>query len=87
MTDRFATTSPSLSGPAFSGFPVVPSDTVPLPETTRALYVGTGGDVSVLFASGASVTLKAIPGGTLLPIRASRVAATGTTAADIVGLV
>lgn len=87
MADRFQNTAPSLAGPAMHGFAVTPSDSTALAETTRALYVGTTGAVALVMASGASITLIGVPSGTILPLRASKVMATGTTATDIVGLV
>lgn len=86
MTDRFADFQPSLSGPASTGFAIVPADDTDLPETTRALYVGGSGDLAVTMLSGASLVLTAVAGGSLLPLRVVRVWATGTTAGAIVGL-
>ncbi|MDO6965511.1 spike base protein, RCAP_Rcc01079 family [Rhizobium alvei] len=87
MADRFQTTSPSLSGPATHAFAISPNDTTPVSETTRALYIGVGGNLSVTMASGGNTTFTAIASGTLLPIRVTKILATGTTATDIVGLV
>lgn len=87
MTDRFQNSSPSLSGPASHGFAVTPSDSALLSETTRGLYVGTGGAIAALMLSGASVTFASVPSGTVLPVRLTKVMATGTTAANIVALV
>ncbi len=87
MLDRFHSSSSSLDGPAVHGFAVTPSDSIDLPEITRALYVGDGGDVAALLQSGASVTFAAVQPGTILPVRVSRILATGTTATAIVGLV
>ncbi|CDZ26305.1 hypothetical protein [Neorhizobium galegae] len=87
MPDRFANTQASLSGPAASGFSITPSDSSDLPETTRALYVGTGGHLSVRMLSGETLALSNVPAGGLLPLRVTRVFATGTTAAAITGLV
>lgn len=86
MTGRFADFQPSLSGPASTGFAVTPSNDTDLPEATRALYVGAGGDLAVTMLSGATVVLAGVSGGSLLPLRVVRVRATGTTAAAIVGL-
>jgi len=86
MTDRFADFQPSLSGPASTGFTVVPDDGTDLPEATRALYVGMGGNLAVTMLSGAEFVLTGLPDGSLLPLRAVRVRATGTTAGAIVGL-
>lgn len=53
-----------------------------------ALYVGTGGHITVTMASGQSVTFKNVPSGTFLPIAASKVTAVGGTAVvgDIIAL-
>jgi len=87
MPDRFLNTSPSLSGPATHGFAVTPHDTNLLSETTRAVYVGSAGSLAVQLASGAVITFAGVSSGTMLPVRASKVMATGTSAADILGLV
>jgi hypothetical protein len=87
MADRFQNSSPSLSGPASHGFAVTPSDSALLAETTRGIYVGTGGTIAALMLSGAGVTFAAVPGGTTLPVRLTKIMATGTTASDIVALV
>lgn len=86
MTDRFANFQPSLSGPASTGFAIVPSNDTDLPEATRALYVGSGGDLAVTMLSGAAVVLTSVAAGSLLPLRVVRVRTTGTTAGAIVGL-
>lgn len=87
MPDRFQNASPSLSGPASHGFAVTPHDTNLLSETTRALYVGAAGTLAVVLASGASITFTGVASGTVLPVRANKVMATGTSATDILGLV
>ncbi|UIY29824.1 hypothetical protein LZK73_02900 [Neorhizobium galegae] len=86
MPDRFANTQASLSGPAASGFAITPSDSADLPETTRALC-GDRGHLSVRMLSGETLTLSNVPAGGLLPLRVTRVFATGTTAVAIAGLV
>lgn len=87
MPDRFSTHSPALTSPATHGFAVTPSDSLDLAETTRALYVGSGGTLVLRLLSGQTVTLAGVSAGSVLPLRADRVLATGTTAANIVGLV
>jgi len=87
MPDRFQYASPSLSGPASHGFSVAPHDSNLLAETTRALYVGGAGTIAVVLASGASLTFASVSPGTVLPVRATKIMATGTTATDILGLV
>lgn len=87
MTDLFANHAPSLQGPATDAFAITPNDTTNLGQATRALYCGSGGSLSITMLSGATVTFDSLPDGSLLPVRASKVLATGTTASSILGLV
>jgi hypothetical protein len=87
MTDRYETWATGITAPAGHGFAVTAHDANDLPETTRALYVGGGGTIALVLASGATITLSGVPSGALLPIRACRVLATGTTATAMVGLI
>jgi len=63
---------------------VTPSDSTVL-EITRGLYIGTGGDVSVIMADGDDVTFLAVPTGSILPVQVSKVKA-ATAATDILAL-
>ena len=56
-----------------------------LAHVTRALYVGSGGDLAVRMLDGSSVTLLNVPSGTLLPLRVGRVLPT-STASGLLGL-
>lgn len=88
-TDTFPDTVPSINAPATTGEAVTPSDTAgtgDLTSISRALWVGTGGDLAVVMADGTALTLANVPSGTLLPLRVKRVADTNTTASDIVAL-
>lgn len=87
MQDRYDGHATSLDGPASHGFAVTPNDATDVAEITRALYIGSGGALAVVLHSGAEATLQNVASGTLLPLRARRVKATGTTATGIVGLV
>ncbi|MEO0369816.1 MAG: hypothetical protein AAF231_00025 [Pseudomonadota bacterium] len=86
MTDDFSTHSETLTAPAAAAETITPSDTQDLAFVTRALYVGQGGDVAVELKSGDSVVLRNMQASVIYPLRVMRVLATGTTAADIVGL-
>lgn len=69
-------------------FAITPSDTVNFSrETHGGIYVGGTGDVVAVLYDGSTVTFTAVPAGTILPVRAIRVNATGTTATNLVGLV
>jgi hypothetical protein len=75
----------SLTGPAYDAVAVVLSDSVNFPAYARALWIGTGGDVSLVTLSGATVVFTNVPDGSQLNVVCSRVN-TATTASDIVAL-
>jgi hypothetical protein len=74
------------SGPATRCDAITKSDTVDLARVTRGIYVGGAGDIAVIASSGTTATFSAVPVGTILPIRVSRVMSTGTTATLLIGL-
>jgi hypothetical protein len=86
MIDLFKTHSRSLTSPPEFGAAIVPDDATALSHVTRALYVGGGGTLALRLFGGDAVTLVDVPAGTLIPLRASHVYATGTNATAIVGL-
>jgi hypothetical protein len=87
MTDLFKGAPVDLSDPASNLAAIVPNDTTPLPWVTRFIYVGVTGDiVLVANGNGVTVTLKAVPAGAIIPVRAKLVKATGTTATNLVAL-
>lgn len=65
---------------------ITPSDSTYLTDIPKAVYVGTGGDLVAINASGDAITFANVPDGTTLPIRPKRINSTGTVAADIVGI-
>lgn len=88
MTDVYQGQASGLDSPARKAFAVSPSDSTDLTTSTRAIWVGTPGNIeAILVDDSASVTFANVPGGSILPIRARRVRATGTTAGSLVGLV
>lgn len=86
MADPFPSQTPSLLGPIENGFSVTPNDGTDLAQTTRAIWVGGAGNLSVVTRGGDTITLVGVPAGTLLPIRATRIRSTGTTATNILAL-
>ncbi len=75
-----------LESPARNAESLTPNDGADLVNTTRSIYIGAAGDVAVHMAGTTSpVIFRAVPIG-VLPIRADRVLATGTTAADLIAL-
>lgn len=72
--------------PAGSAAAITPDNSTDLTDTTRAIYVGTAGDLTVdMEDDGTNVTFQNVPVG-ILPIRVTRVYATGTGASDLVAL-
>ena len=85
MKDEFESFVIGLESPPQGGFAITPDDGTDLPFVTRAINCGTAGTLHVTLANGSDVTLT-IAAGIILPLRARRVWASGTTAAQIVGL-
>ncbi len=81
--DRYQGMNDLLS-PASDGAAVVPNDTTDLPIASKRLWVGGAGNVKINTLLGNPLTYTAVPAGTYLQVRASRVFATGTTATNIV---
>jgi len=87
MADPFTGVLDSLTAPARRAVAIVPSDTDPLPDVPKALYVGTGGTIAMRGAGGTADQLwKNVQDGSVLPFRAQFVRATGTTASDLLAL-
>jgi hypothetical protein len=87
MLDRYEGIAPVSNGPAIDAFDIVPSDTSELSEVTRAIFVGQGGTITAVTKSGTTVTFENVTNGAILPLRVSKVLASGTTALALVGLV
>ena len=86
MPDFFDSYGDSATAPSRAPFAIAPSDTDPLPFVTKAIYVGTGGAVTLRGVAGqGDVIYKNVASGSYLEVRASHVRATGTTAADLIG--
>ena len=84
MVDIYGNHAANLADPAAGAFAITPDDAVPLAQATRAIYVGSGGNLTVEMLWGGVVTFNLLPAGAMLSIRAVKVAA--TTAASLVGL-
>ena len=87
MTDSFKERRKDLESPCDSAESIDASasdDT--LTNVSRAIYVGTGGNLSVQLADNTSeVTFTNVQDGTVLPIRVAIVRST-STATDLVGI-
>lgn len=81
-----ANKSNNVVDPASNAAAVTPNDSTDLAATSRAIYVGGAGNLAVITAGGQTVTFTGVPAGAILPIRASRVMLTNTTATSIMAL-
>lgn len=84
--DKFSDYPTTLTAPGRDAAPVVPDDLNDLPVMPRAFFVGQGGTLALRMAGGQDVTFENVLGGTILPVRARRALATGTTASAIIAL-
>lgn len=75
------------TSPAHHALALTPNDDTDLSNgATRGIYVGVSGDIVAILCPGTTaVTFKSVPVG-VLPIEASRVKATGTTATNLLAL-
>jgi hypothetical protein len=85
-TDVYSSHKPGLTTPGRKAFAITPHDTNELANTTRAIWVGTGGTVSVVLEDDSTqVNLTNVPNGTLLPLRA-KIVHTDSTATGMIGI-
>lgn len=85
MADKFSAHFVDVDSPATGGFDVTPNDSTDLSVATRAIAVLVSGNVKVTTIDGSVLTVYIAAGGPL-PLRVTRIWATGTTATGIVGL-
>lgn len=82
---NYAGRKANMADPARNASAITPNDSADLTTRALALYVGVSGDVKLDTWGGETVTFANVPAG-ILPVRARRVYATGTTASGIIGL-
>ncbi len=70
---------------AESATAITPSDSLTF-QPTRAIYLGSGGDVKVDMANGDTVVFYAMAGGVIHAINCTRIYATDTSASNILAL-
>lgn len=88
FTDLQAQRGDTVDFPATRLRAVTPSDTLDLDFIPKALYIGTGGSISIIaLEDSAPITLTNVVAGTFIPVRAKFVRATGTTASGIVAFI
>jgi len=82
----------NFSYPSPDAFAVTPHasnnivDSNSVVRTARALFIGVGGNVTLVTKAGNVVLFKNLPSGSILPVSCIRVNAVGTAATDIVAL-
>lgn len=86
MADDFENNGATLISPAEGAAAVTPHDTTALGNVTRAIYVGGAGDVEVITKGGDTVVFSSVPAGTILPVRATHVKSSNTTASNILAM-
>lgn len=86
MTDIWNDRRVEEWGPAHDAVAITPSDSVDLTAVTRGIYVGAAGNVKVDMLGSGTVTFTSVQVGTVLPVRATRVYSTGTTATGLIAL-
>ncbi len=87
MVDHFDSQSDTISQPARLAYAITPHASAEVDPLPKAIYVGTGGDVTLRAAdSGADIVFRNVASGQILDVRPKHIRVTGTTAADIVGL-
>lgn len=84
-TNTYFAGSPNQDIPGWDAALVTPSDGSTLPFTSRALWVGTAGTICVDMAGGETNVCFTNATGTM-PLRVTKVYATGTTATGIVNI-
>lgn len=73
--------------PSQVSFAIAPSDTAALPQVTKGIYVGTGGDITCRsLRSDADVTFVNVPTGYILDVCLVAIRESGTTAGNLIGL-
>lgn len=89
MPDRFGKQGTGLDSPMKDAFAVTPNDSTVFAQPTRAVYVGTKGNLRVQMLStdnaNTVVTLTSVQAGTMLNIRVNKILSTNTNAGNIIG--
>lgn len=86
MIDPFENYHDALSGPARRAFAITPDDSQALPLLPKGICVGTAGTIALRAVDSAQDVVVTVQAGQLLPVRASYVRASGTTAGALVAL-
>lgn len=89
MSDRFNKSYTNIDSIAYDAFTITANDSVTFSQPTRAVYVGSSGNVHVEMVSydgsNTELTFVGAVAGSVLPIRIQKVFA-NTTANNLIGL-
>lgn len=72
--------------PGTRHFAITKSDSAVVSPVPTSVYVGTGGDITVVDYNDVSCLYKNFPDGSFLPIVPKKIMSTGTSASDFVGV-
>ena len=86
MNNPFENRTSSLSGPATDIVPITPDDVTELSDVAIALFIESGGQLSILTARNGVRTIN-VTDQTILPVGVRRVNSTGTDATGIHAMV
>jgi hypothetical protein len=87
-TNPYSAFASGPQAPALYMIAITPSDSDDLSIAIRQIYIGVGGNVTVVDTAGNTVThINVAQGGYIGPFSVARVKATGTTATNLVGYV
>lgn len=84
MADLFLNRQTELDSPAYDAFPITANGSE-LDTYTRLVYVGGGGSLNAVMASGGTVAFAGVQTGSVLPLRLKAVLATSSVS-GLVGL-
>ena len=86
MADIFEKNFTELESPVSNAVAITPNNSTDLAQTTRAIYIGGSGNLTVEMAGGGvDVTFTGLVAGIILPIRVIKVK-TSSTATNLVAL-
>lgn len=87
MVDRFDSQLDTPAQPARQAFAITPHASNEIDPLPKAIFIGTGGDlVGRAVGSGQDVTFRNLQSGQILDVRLQYVRASGTSAANLLGL-
>ena len=74
------------AAPAQGAFNITPSDSANVTHTTRGIFCGGAGNLSVIMANGENAFFTGLLAGVVYPFCVTRVYSSGTSATNLVGL-